>query len=297
MTALDKTINPSPDSPCPDCDTFLNWSEERFGSEHEGAVVFRSLIATVKLQPALDDSLEEKAVKLLELMTPDNAETADEVRLALLHADIFPQLLTTFNQLSLSFSEGVDIHINIMKTIRESIWLATPDGLSQLGIEDRNEKQAVRETVLKQVIAPLEKYIWHVCVNRYSIVDGDEYCGFMRLLAMLLRLSSSFQPTMDFVLNMPVFLTIPSCLTFSANDRSIWSFLSLLVDIQQEYNATRGGMREMGKIFLRMLRMEGIEDVIDEKLRNDKNDLRGKLSVFSSIEWNNLLGMNVPKQL
>ncbi|KAK2945544.1 hypothetical protein BLNAU_19542 [Blattamonas nauphoetae] len=79
------------------------------------------------------------------------------IRLTLVKADLIPQFINSLNPQSLPLSEAVDIHINVMKIIWKSIWLATPDGLASLEIEDRNEQQAVHEMVLKQVLVPSEK--------------------------------------------------------------------------------------------------------------------------------------------
>ncbi|KAK2960168.1 hypothetical protein BLNAU_4721 [Blattamonas nauphoetae] len=97
-----------------------------------------------------------------------------EVQLALVKANLIPQIINNLSPQSLSFAETVDIHINLMEIIQITLWLATPFGLTQLGFEDGDEQQAVHETVLTQVVAPSEKYIWDLCVNRYSIVDGDQ---------------------------------------------------------------------------------------------------------------------------
>ncbi|KAK2956647.1 hypothetical protein BLNAU_8488 [Blattamonas nauphoetae] len=67
---------PSSDYPCSDCDAFLNWDEQFLKPFSEKMVVFRSLVATVKLQPAFDDSLEAKAAKLLLYVTPWNPTSA-----------------------------------------------------------------------------------------------------------------------------------------------------------------------------------------------------------------------------
>ncbi|KAK2956926.1 hypothetical protein BLNAU_8001 [Blattamonas nauphoetae] len=61
-----------------DCSPFLNWSGEAPGSESEKAEIFRSLVATVKSQPALDDSLEAKAVKFLESVKSHRSSPADD---------------------------------------------------------------------------------------------------------------------------------------------------------------------------------------------------------------------------
>ncbi|KAK2957495.1 hypothetical protein BLNAU_7394 [Blattamonas nauphoetae] len=77
MIAFDTTINTSPDSPCPDCSQFLDWDEETLETEQEIAEIFMSLVATVKLQPSIDDSLEAKALNLLSYVLPHDRESAD----------------------------------------------------------------------------------------------------------------------------------------------------------------------------------------------------------------------------
>ncbi|KAK2956330.1 hypothetical protein BLNAU_8697 [Blattamonas nauphoetae] len=69
----------------------------------------------------------------------------------------------------------------------------------------------------------------------------------------------------------------------------------MMGDTQWEWNGTKGeGHQNVAKIG-RSLRMEGIEDVIDEKLRNDATRLYGRWLDKESIRWNNLLGMNLPE--
>ncbi|KAK2941469.1 hypothetical protein BLNAU_23616 [Blattamonas nauphoetae] len=341
MTTLIASSSSVQNSSWPDCSAFLNWRSGRPESVRDKALVIQSLVATVKFQPALDDSLEAKAVIFLKSVTPENQESADaflsrfgrtvdesstnfvqsivvllsppsqaivpaamkmlgtlmdncsaKVLLALVKADLIPQLIITLHPLSLSFAEAVDIHINLMKTICNSLWLATPFGLKQLEIEDDDKQQAVHETVLKQVLVPSEKYIWHSCMNRFSIVDGEQSKSFLILLARLLRISPYYQRAMDFVLNMPVIFTIPSVLTFFENETSILYFLYFMVDVQRKWNDQSGKVRPMRKKAHRMLRMEGIEDVIEAKLGNDQFTIGGD-PVADSIKWNNLLAMNL----
>ncbi|KAK2941473.1 hypothetical protein BLNAU_23620 [Blattamonas nauphoetae] len=334
MTTSDENISSYSDSPNSDCSAFLNWDENPFTAESEKAVVFRSLVATMRLQPALDDSQEVAALKLLKYVTQVNVSSADafldsfgqaiddssttfvdqaiieaamkmletliktcskKIRLALVKADLMHQLIITLHPLSLSFAEAVDIHINLLNIIIDtSVTIATPDGLAELKIKDGNGQQYDPETVLKQVLAHSEKYIWHLCVGRYSIVDGKQSKSFLTLLARIFQICPYDQPTMDFVLNTPVFLTIPSCLTFFDNEVTISPFLDCMNDAQREWNKKGGYVRQMGKIMHRMLRMEGIEDVIEEKLQNDKNTLFGRWTVTASIDWNGLQGLNRP---
>ncbi|KAK2960222.1 hypothetical protein BLNAU_4775 [Blattamonas nauphoetae] len=101
---------------------------------------------------------------------------------------------------------------------------------------------------------------------------------------------------MEFVLNTPLILTLPSCLTSSQIDYLIWDFLDDMIDAQRNWNKAKGGERQMGKTVTRMLRMEGIEDVIEPKLQNDQNGNYGRWIVDRSIKYNNLQGMNIQKR-
>ncbi|KAK2939908.1 hypothetical protein BLNAU_25185 [Blattamonas nauphoetae] len=242
----------STDSPSPDCSAFLNWDGETFPSEDEQAVIFRSLVATVKFKPVLNDSLEAKSVRYLNSVlgrTTDESSTnfvqsigvllstlsrvitttamemlrylfnhcSLKLRLTFVKADLIPQIINSLHPLSVSFVEAVNIHTCLLTVINQTVWLATQGRLAELKIEDGNEQQAVHETL---------------------------------------------------------------CTKFSCLRRT-------------GLEPNKGDQRQMWKIVSRMLRMEGMENVIEAKLENDK-DMYGRSIVDKSIEWNNLLGMNLP---
>ncbi|KAK2947734.1 hypothetical protein BLNAU_17334 [Blattamonas nauphoetae] len=345
MAASDANTNPSLDDTCTDCSPFLNWTEEELESEDEMARVFRSLVATVKFQPALDDSLEAKAVKLLESVSTSARSFADSflgmfgrttddssknfvhsivvlistashvintttmkmlssligecstrVLYPLVKADLFPQLIIILNPLSLSFTEAVDIHADLVKSISETVGLANPHFLKQLEIKDDDEQQAVHETVLKQVLAPSEQYIRHLCVNRYSIIEKVLSHLFLVFLARLLRICPYYQPTMEFIHHMPVVLTIPSYVTFYDVDYTIFQLFEVLRCSLEQWNEQGRYVGRSGTTIIRSLRMEGIEDVTEKKLHSDKKSPPGEWVVDSSIRWNNKLGMNITEQ-
>ncbi|KAK2961877.1 hypothetical protein BLNAU_3314 [Blattamonas nauphoetae] len=326
------------------CFAFVNWDEDEFDFESEKIVVFRSLVATVKSQPALDASLEAKALKLLESVNPDDEESADEflgsfgqttdeslnsfiqsilvlisspcqvitsasmkmfrylilwssaeTLLDLVKANLIPRLIFTLNPQTLSFAEAEPIHITLYQIFGCLFYPATPSGLDSLKIEDRDGQQAVHETILKQVVAPVEKYIWHLCVNRFSFVHGTQSMFFQTLLVRILRISPYYQLTMDFILRMPIFLAIPSCLTFFENDGSMRSVLHEMIETQWEWNDQGGKVRQLGNTMHRMLRMEGIENVNEETLQNNKNGSDGRWVLFYSFRWNKMQGMNLPR--
>ncbi|KAK2958851.1 hypothetical protein BLNAU_6100 [Blattamonas nauphoetae] len=301
MTIVKKDASPI------DCSPFFNWNEQKLESVDEKTVIFLSLVATVKLQPVLYDSLENKAVKFLKFLGPRNdstifplfrslssfsddsvtefaqcilvltsssnriitkkalkiAETLiqyceAQIRLGLVEADLIPQLIINLNLQSLSFAEAHAIHTSLLHILSHAVGFPPQPGLAYLQTE-YPDKQAAHETILKQVIVPSEQYIRYICSNRYSIIDDEQSQNFMILLTLLLQKCPYHQPTMDFILNMPVTLAIPSCLTFFENDESTRSFTFILFAIQRQWNTKRGERRQMWMEVHRLIRTEGLE--------------------------------------
>ncbi|KAK2950135.1 hypothetical protein BLNAU_14937 [Blattamonas nauphoetae] len=265
MTANDKETDSSASATCSnmfsphvacsgDCSPFQNWKGEQPKTVGEQAVVFQSLVVTLKWQPALDVRMEAKMVRFLGFVTPkssrlaanflgslashsDDSSTTFIQCIVVLISSASKRIITTTmkmfdsliihcsiaNRLALvTAAEAVDIHVYLLNIIWNSLGLATRNSLTRLGIEEDDEQQAVYETVLKYVLVPSEKYIWHLCANRFSIIDGDQSRDFLEILAHLLRISPSYQPTMDF-----------SCSMITTHSFSFAAALALLVSGRQ----------------------------------------------------------------
>ncbi|KAK2942785.1 hypothetical protein BLNAU_22303 [Blattamonas nauphoetae] len=173
-----------------DCSAFLNWDEGKFDSlqpspdasldvkavkflesvkpkNHESPDALLNSLASnsdasqtdfvqsiVVLISSASNTITVAAMKMLDSLI---LFCSPKIHLALVKADLIPQVINSLNLQSLSFAETVDLHTRLMSWIPNSFWLATPNCLAQLGLKDENEQQAVHETVLKQVVVPLEK--------------------------------------------------------------------------------------------------------------------------------------------
>ncbi|KAK2959583.1 hypothetical protein BLNAU_5361 [Blattamonas nauphoetae] len=219
-----------------------------------------------------------------------------QVRRTLVKADLVPHLIVTLNPPSLPLAEAADMHVALLNIIRNSFWLSSPTSLGQLGIKDGDEQQAVRKAVLKQVLAPSEQYIRHLCVNRHSIVDGEQSKHFLVFFAQLIRISSYYQLTMEFVVVLPVFLTITSCLTFLEVEYSLHFFLVILTPSQRQLNEESGDFRRLGTTIIGSLRTEGMDDVMEQRLQNDETTFFGKVIAADTLSLNAVTGMNLQKR-
>ncbi|KAK2955292.1 hypothetical protein BLNAU_9683 [Blattamonas nauphoetae] len=216
-----------------------------------------------------------------------------KVRLSLIKADIIPQIITALNPQSLDLEESGYIHTSLVRLLTHSVIFATPYCVSQLKITDHDEQHAVSEMVLTQIISPSKQYICHLCTNRNSIVDIDLSNDFVQLLARLLQICPYYHRTMEFVLHMPLTLTIPSSFMSCPNPHSIMFSLEIMYYSQLKWNDHGGEVRQMGKILLPCQRKEGIDDVMEQWLQDDRNGNYGDSLISISLKLIILHGMNV----
>ncbi|KAK2954253.1 hypothetical protein BLNAU_10752 [Blattamonas nauphoetae] len=195
------------------------------------------------------------------------ANSSPQLLLSLITENLIPQIIISLNPLSLSVGDVLEIHARLISIIDSQVRLATPRRLNSLKIEHQRDQQSVHETVLHHLLVPSEAYLRTLCTNRILFVDGNPSEKLMCLFAQLLQICAYYQPTMDFVLNLPVVLTITSYLPFVEAELSLWFFLDVSISSLKEWNKERGDVHRLGTRIFHSLRMEGIDDVSEQRLQ------------------------------
>ncbi|KAK2963836.1 hypothetical protein BLNAU_1405 [Blattamonas nauphoetae] len=191
------------------------------------------------------------------------------IHLKLVHAALIPRLLSSLNPPSLSFVDGAELHTLLISLVVHSLWLSTPNELQKLEIEDSAEQQTVHETVLDHVLVPSKGYIQHLCENRLVVIaDSSLSDVFMSLLVHLLHISLSHPPTSRVVLALPVILAVPSSFTSNDTTFSNWRLLGGLANAQRRWVSRVSLLRQSEATPVRVLRMEGWEDVVEQQLQH-----------------------------
>ncbi|KAK2943978.1 hypothetical protein BLNAU_21124 [Blattamonas nauphoetae] len=221
------------------------------------------------------------------------AKSSPQIQLKLVSIDLVPQIITSLSQQSHSFVDPVDIHTRLINIIKSALELATPRGLDRLADGHPFERQAVHKTVLEHVLVSLEEFLRRMRTNRFLLADGDLADDFMDLLALILRISPFSQPTMNFLPQLSIFLTIPSCLTVFDFDLPFWSFLGVMVLSQEDWNKQGGNVRRSGAAIFRCLRTEGLDDVLEQRQQNDRTGNIGEDLANYLIKLTVMLGMNI----
>ncbi|KAK2961992.1 hypothetical protein BLNAU_3048 [Blattamonas nauphoetae] len=262
------------------------------------------------VQSSLDEDLDEFSDSIVTLVSIHNHEIikatlfmlnrfigncSHPLVLKLIRTDLIPHIFTSLNPLSLSFADNKEIHDSLIRTLFSLLRHSFPNPLIGQRLAQSSEQQAIVDTVLIRVLIPSEGYIHHVCVNRHSMNDPDHSFELMTLLGRLFRISAYNQPAMDFVLKLPVFLSITSAITLCDHDMSVWHFLFETRRTQEEWNKKGRNVRQYARIVLRCMRMEGFEDVIEQMLERDPRGDGGDILAYVGIQLNPFLPMNLPK--
>ncbi|KAK2949763.1 hypothetical protein BLNAU_15337 [Blattamonas nauphoetae] len=231
---------------------FKNWNPDENPRYTNKPKILESLVAWIKDGHPFNDSLEDKAVLLLDRIRQSDSREAEgfinlmtrpaivsssmcmldhlfchcspQFRLKLIEAQLIPQIIISLNPQSLVVRETLRINASLLRLIASSLDLATPEELALLEVMPHREQQKVFQTVHNHVLVPSKSYILHLCEHRYSIEIWPTSFDFVRVLYRLLQISPYYQRTMNFVLKTPIILTIPSCLTFFEKENDIRFF-------------------------------------------------------------------------
>ncbi|KAK2950466.1 hypothetical protein BLNAU_14584 [Blattamonas nauphoetae] len=284
-----------------DCSPFLNWSEDADETIQEKAVVFQSLVATLKLQPALDEYLETKAAQFLESVRPEGRNSADA---------FLGTLASNSDKSSPDFVQSI---LGLISFPSQAVTTAAIKMLDSLfdWCSAKYNLTLVNADLIPQLINTLhplslsfsEAVDVHICLSRIiafslwlTTTDG--------LSKLETKDDDEDQAVYETVLQQ---VLVPSEMyiwhlcanSFSMiNEDQSMRFLKLLARLLQVspvYHPTMDCVLNMPEIVSQMLRMEGIEDVFEEKLHNDQNEYFGGQIVDISIGWNNLRGANLPR--
>ncbi|KAK2941477.1 hypothetical protein BLNAU_23624 [Blattamonas nauphoetae] len=254
-----------------DCSPFLNWDGETFPSEHKQGVLFQSLVATIKSQPALNDSLEAKAVQFLESMT----QICRWSPTAFL-SDLW---LTTDEDLT-------DFVQSIVVLISSPSQVLTTTAMKMVGKVIITSSAQVRLAFVKAGLIP-QIVITHNPLSISFTKAVDIHIHLLNIIRFNLSLSTPFSLN-QFGMNCDY--------EQKTVHETVLKQVLIPSKHQQKWNDQSGKEPQQWNKVLGMLRKEGIEDVIEEKLRNDTKIVIGQYIVSRSIEWNNQLGMNLPEE-
>ncbi|KAK2950806.1 hypothetical protein BLNAU_14224 [Blattamonas nauphoetae] len=194
----------------------------------------------------------------------------------------------------LPFGELDTFLLSINTILNKSILLTIPSTLNDLKITDPSAQHNRRQLIFQRVIQPSSQYITFLYQNRYSLGDQDLSGSSMDVLGRLASTSPFHIPTLEFILERPVVMTIQSCLSFFENLETRWTSL---LDITLSLTGWKKQGPEMDQFLKRMIQAlfsEGFEDTLEVMLLQDKDDEGfGDGIIEQSLELSRLLGANV----
>ncbi|KAK2961991.1 hypothetical protein BLNAU_3047 [Blattamonas nauphoetae] len=245
---------------------------------------FQTFVTTINILLSTDNiTIVETTLYTINHLVP---MCSRNVQFGLLNADLVPQLISSLQPLTRSFKYPQNIHSDLLSIIGRFLWLATPSNDAYAEIDDHTEQQAVHETLLKHVLLPSKDYIRQICHTRTVFIDHVFWPDFMTCVAQIILICPFYQPTMDYVLDLPLIFTMITSNDFNDSDESRACFLGEIADAQEEWDKHDKEIRRMGTIINRSLRMEGSEDQIEQMLQSVRSQPREGYIVSYSTKLN-----------
>ncbi|KAK2944977.1 hypothetical protein BLNAU_20095 [Blattamonas nauphoetae] len=215
------------------------------------------------------------------------------LRFDLIQQDMIGKILAAIKPEMLPFQDHEDIHIPLMEILSEAIVFSNPNSLLRSDILETVSAEQIYDAVLTKVLHPAGAYLRYQLVSRSLIEDDDQSMNFALLLSRLLEISVHSSPTYDFILSLPISITIPDCLTFFTDDSSVWSLVEGLVICRSEWSQTSIIIRQKGQHILRTLDSEGLQDSVEQDMKHDVNGFLGSSIVNLCRRFDCLAGANI----
>ncbi|KAK2958396.1 hypothetical protein BLNAU_6666 [Blattamonas nauphoetae] len=213
------------------------------------------------------------------------------VRLKADSFDFISKILATVQPHTQPISGNETILCGISTIIVKFLYLATLYSLRKLNITDDVEKYNHRETIFLKVVIPSSPFVTLLIPDRY-ILNERLSESFMDLLAKLLQIGPSHQPTLEFVLASPIVIVFSTHLSFVEKMNNLLNAIRTINISLKEWNAEGPEVIKSGKRMMQALFSEGFDDTLEQMLKHDNDGINGIILVedYSTPSLRTLLG-------
>ncbi|KAK2958391.1 hypothetical protein BLNAU_6661 [Blattamonas nauphoetae] len=267
----------------------LSFDAESDLSFEDKSTLYSSLVSLIQEKCVFDDTLQDKTVVFLKHLGPyvvgppsadvlitelvpstDGSSSGFVDSACILLSSPHARIVSAV--LNLPIGELDTFLLSINTILYKSILLTIPSNLNDLKITDPSAQHNRRQLIFQRVIQPSSQYITFHCQNRYILGDPDLSGSSMDVLGRLASTSPFHIPTLEFILERPVVMTIQSYLSLFENLETRWTSL---LDITLSLTGWKKQGPETDQLLKRMIQAlfsEGFEDTLEVMLLHDKDD-------------------------
>ncbi|KAK2962893.1 hypothetical protein BLNAU_1916 [Blattamonas nauphoetae] len=187
-------------------------------------------------------------------------------KLRFVQTDIVPRIISILHSQDFSFW-------NLNRFIDSLTWilihfarLAGSYALHFLKIADPSSQHRHRELILQRVILPSSPYITFLCEDRSLFDDKRRSCTILEILGLLVTIGFFHIPTLEFVLDSPIVMTIHDRLSFIDTDLPTYHVLKLVGNSLREWQTCGPEVTQSGKRTIHALISEGFETTLEQMM-------------------------------
>ncbi|KAK2950935.1 hypothetical protein BLNAU_14125 [Blattamonas nauphoetae] len=200
-------------------------------------------------------------------------------------------VLAILQPLTLPISGNETILDSLIRIIVSYVNISLPECLRELGLTTAVDTNNHREMIFQKVVIPSSPFLNFLISNRNSLT-GLLFHSFMNLLSILLRIGPFHLPTLEFVFASQLVITISNHLTSIEAEFLRSKAIRDISYSLDEWQAQCTEVRQSGKRMIQALILEGLEDALEENIKNDKGGAFGLSVVLNTFSIFKVLGGN-----
>ncbi|KAK2949544.1 hypothetical protein BLNAU_15526 [Blattamonas nauphoetae] len=233
-------------------------------------------------------SIQSRIVQLVDALSYGS----ERQRYQLFCTDIIPTIVDVTQPHTHPLTDTA-IHIALLDTINNTLWLAANANVDALGIEGPNKRATMNEQLFARVVLPSFEYMQFVFRSQHLVSDIDlrSQIGFLLLkLNQLAPLDPSIEATMR-ALHVPTAL-VGFLVEEQDNVNADWMF-EYLKDALDEWRS-KGHLKHSHQAWLSLLQAEGQQNVLEaQPMRNASTGVSA--AVIRSRKLLRAYACNIPR--
>ncbi|KAK2950180.1 hypothetical protein BLNAU_14866 [Blattamonas nauphoetae] len=221
-----------------------------------------------------------------------SSASSSAIRTNLVETDLIPTVFATVQPHTLSIAGNDTMMNNLVKIIKNFAYPASPSSLEKLSLPIAVEKYNIREMIFQKVVLPSSQFVRFLSSNR-NLLNERFSESFMDVLIRFIGIGLFHRPTLEFVLASPIPMVYIANISFIEHNAVLWD---ILVNINRSLCDWKEEDTEVGqsaKQMMQALFSEGIEDTLEQTLKNNKNGYFDADIISSSHYISQKLGSNV----
>ncbi|KAK2955453.1 hypothetical protein BLNAU_9500 [Blattamonas nauphoetae] len=181
----------------------------------------------------------------------------------MLNYDVIPGVMNILQPHTLSPPLEMSLHHRVMRLLKTVHYSTNIPEFFDVSGSSRQSQ--MNDAIFEQVLIPSEAYLRSLCSNRYFVLESESADMLLEFFLSLIDMSTFHSPASDFIVSLPIALSITSLLSVISSN-SVRNFIDTYLTILRDWRELDPYIFKQDNTIVRSLNSEGFDDVLDQSL-------------------------------